>query len=181
MGESLTRRWNAVRELREQWAVPFNLLDRVMGRMAGTCARRAEKENWQGPATADLVADANCQHLAGSSSMGLHRQLAETFQEQLDRFQTEDQSSDAEKRARALSILAKTLESIAAIGTKLDTHANQGAGLENGQSGGSLSGSQASDTQELDRQLTALIANLVRDGENTNSFGNGGAAEGASA
>ncbi|MGI9365323.1 MAG: hypothetical protein ACR2O8_09085 [Rhizobiaceae bacterium] len=179
MGESLARRWKAVRELREQWGVPFDLLDRVMGRVAGTIARRAEKEIWQDSA-ANHASDAYYQQLAGRSSGVLHRQLVDAFQEQLARFQTEDQSGDAEKRARALSILAKTLETLAEIGMKLDTYGNQGAGLENGQPVGSLSGPQASETQELDRQLTALIGNLVRDGENTDPFGDGDTAKGTS-
>ena len=165
-----------MRELRERWGIPLDLLDQIMGRVAGTCARKAEEESWLVFSAAPGV---DSRPLTTTSSGALHGQIVEAFQEQLERFQRDDQSPDAEKRARALSILAKTLESIAAIGMKMETHAGQNSGRENGQSDAFHSGTQPGDAEELDRQLTALIGNLAQDGEDAEPAGSGGnAAEG---
>ena len=95
----------------------------------------------------------------------LFRQLITVFAAQLERFQNEEPVGDVEKRARALSVLAKTLESITAIGIKLnavgaanfDPNANGNPGME--------PQSKANDVAELDRHLAQLVSNLVQTGE----------------
>lgn len=95
----------------------------------------------------------------------LFRQLVSVFAEQLARFRKEDPVGNEETRAKALAVLAKTLESITAVGIKLNAVGaaqidpqHQGAGIVG-------SGSKANDTAELDRHLTQLVGNLVQAGK----------------
>ena len=103
---------------------------------------------------------------AGETRPDLYAQIVDAFQGQLARFRDEEQSPDAEKRAKALAILAKTLETIAVIGTKLPGNPVASLGHQQGAFSDSNCGSEAGDTAELDRQLKELIDQLEESGEN---------------
>ena len=115
------------------------------------------------------MSDPNAASSAASNTVGptdLFRQLAAVFADQLNRFQSEQQTGDAEKRARALSVLAKTLESIIAVGLKLNAVGASNLDPSTPAGAGDLVvGSQANGTAELDRQLLQLVGNLVQAGE----------------
>ncbi|NKB51657.1 MAG: hypothetical protein GKR97_05450 [Rhizobiaceae bacterium] len=104
-----------------------------------------------------------------ATASDLHAKLVVIFGQQLDRFESEGGAGDVEQAAKALAILAKTLESIAAVSVKL------GCGVEekyNHGSGGTneiLSRSNSGGSQELDRQLIQLVKDLAEAGESSAS------------
>ena len=85
----------------------------------------------------------------------LFRQLVSVFAEQLNRFQSDEPAGDEEKRARALAVLAKTLESITAMGIKLNVVGAADFDPNTTDSDGLVARSQASDTAQL-------VSNLVQ-------------------
>lgn len=144
---SAARKWSVARELHEKWNVPHELLDRVLGRAAGACQRKAGEDGWaaSGPA----------------SAAPLHRQLVVLFEGQLSGFDADEQSRDVEKRARALQMLAKTLESIAAVGAKLAELSGEVNNTQNGRANDPNSPAEPGRIQDLDDQLAKLVDNLA--------------------
>jgi hypothetical protein len=153
MSDILARKWLAARVLHEQWRAPFELLDQIMGRATGSVEKNARLESWSDGG------------LDNRSVSELHAQLATVFGDQLERFQKDEQSPDAEKRARALSILAKTLESIAAASIKIRAFPGDTYNYQDGNSEAAVSGSPTAGTAELDRQLTELVTRLAQTGQ----------------
>ena len=153
MSEVLARKWLAARALHEMWRAPFELLDQILGRVAGSVEKQARDEGWSHNDPVNW------------SVAELHSQLTTIFGNQLARFQSDEQSSDAEKRARALSILAKTLESIAAAAIKVEAFPGGAHNHHDGNSEATVSGSPTAGTAELDRQLTELVAHLAQAGQ----------------
>ena len=151
MSETIARKLLAARTLHEVWNAPFDLLDQVLGRVAGSVQRKSLEEGW---ASSGLA-----------SAAPLHRQLIEIFDGELGRFDCDQQCSDVEKRARALSVLAKTLETIAAVGAKLAVNSADRNNKQNGRSDDAQDSSHAGTIEDLDRQLAQLVGNLVSDGE----------------
>jgi hypothetical protein len=153
MSDILARKWIAARTLHEVWSAPFGLLDEVLGRSDGSVKQRALGEGWVNAAPVSRGVPA------------LHGQLTAIYSEQLVRFQGDEQSPDAEKRARALSILAKTLESITAAGTKMTDFSGGTKNQPDGNHGDFGCEPRADGTAELDRQLAQLVANLAQEGK----------------
>ena len=100
-----------------------------------------------------------------ATALDLHTKLVVIFGEQLDRFKSEGGVGDVEQAAKALSILAKTLESIAAVSIKLGGTMGQHHTQRSGGAHDALSQSRAGGIQELDRQIVQLVEGLVQAGE----------------
>ncbi len=100
-----------------------------------------------------------------TTAQDLHTKLVVIFGQQLDRFHSEGGAGDVEQAARALAILAKTLESIAAVSVKLGGPAGKNHNYHSGGSNEVFSRSNSGGSQELDRQLTQLVKDLVDTGE----------------
>ncbi len=93
-----------MRRLHEQWNVPLALLAEVGGLALSTLETIVNKEGWK------------CAH----STASMQTKLIEVFEEHLVRYSTKDEKEGGEeKRARALSILAKAMESMAVVDVKL--------------------------------------------------------------
>ena len=109
MGVVAQRRWAALRALHEDWGVPLPLLEKVTERGEATVTSRAKRDGW----------------VEGNTLSGLHARLVRVIVAQMDRFETSDENIDEEKRARALSVIAKTLETVMATSEKLETNSGE--------------------------------------------------------
>ena len=95
----------------------------------------------------------------------LCRQFAKVVAQQIALFEAGDASAGDEKRAGALLVLAKVLDST--VTTILKSNAAGAVDLDSASNGtgGLATGSKAGDTAELDRQLAQLVSNLVQAGK----------------
>ncbi|MEP1206716.1 MAG: hypothetical protein ABJM29_07585 [Rhizobiaceae bacterium] len=114
-----------------------------------------------------------------ATALELHDKLIAIFGHQLDRFESggggrggddnddgaADGVVDVEQAAKALAILAKTLESIAAVSIKLGNGLGKSNPQQSGNSNDPHSRSSTTEREELDRQLTKLVGDLVQTGE----------------
>lgn len=120
-----------------------------------------------------LSASSDHRLLPCASALELHGKLVVIFGEQLDRFKNSSGSNDIEQAAKALAILAKTLESIASVSIKLGSN----GGVNRPQKPGGVNERQselpAAGSQELDRQIIQLVEGLVEAGENDGISGTG--------
>ena len=146
--QSMERRV-ALRVLHEKFAVPFDYLETLTGYARSTLDALKAEEGWK----------------TGISVDALAVQLAEAFEAQLARLETTDfDPALEEKRVRALSAMAKTLETITQMETKLNFK-----GAQNLESGNQAKYDQASldgdRILQLDVQIEAAIAALARDAD----------------
>ena len=139
----------AARRLYEYWHVPAELLAEVVGVKPDDIEQWAEPENWR-------RRDGSS---AACSAGDLYNRFIAVFAAQLDQYRDPVEGSDMEKQARALSGLAKALEIITAVGIKLGATTGKGSSAFNGTGMGS--GSGGTGTEELDRELTKLLQNLI--------------------
>ncbi|MEE9314641.1 MAG: hypothetical protein V3V02_08320 [Rhizobiaceae bacterium] len=151
MGESASRKRAALRVLHEQWNVPLEALLEI-GRYTETSLRGiAAREGWA----------------LGHSTASMQARLIEAFEKQMLRFSKDDgENTCGEQKARALSIMAKTLESIAVVGGRIATTRNLTLAGEQKQSGNKAADESkppldANRTADLDRQLAELVQNLT--------------------
>ena len=144
MGEKATRKWEAVRILYEDWQVPVELLHQAINVSCRSIDNRALKDGW---------------HRSNSlKHIGIH--LIELVNNQLTNLNDRQSSLDEEKQARAVSVIAKTLDSIATLMAKSEGDAPQTLIKESGKRNEPNSDDGTNRTEELDRQLTALIKGL---------------------
>ena len=139
----------AARRLFEYWHVPAELLAEVVGVKPDVIEQWAESENWR-------RRDGSS---AACSAGDLYNRFIAVFAAQLDQYRDPVEGSDMEKQARALSGLAKALEIITAVGIKLGATTGKGSSAFNGTGMGSAS--DGAGTEELDRELTKLLQNLI--------------------
>ena len=144
--QSAERR-TALRVLYEHFGVPFPYLEALTGYARSTLDGLKRAEGWQ----------------RGISVDALSAQLAAAFERQLQRLQDADfDESLEEKRVRALSAMAKTLETIAQVDVKTTIK-----GASNLESGNKTQHDQASldgdRLLQLDVEIEAAIAALAQD------------------
>ena len=95
-----TRKWEILRVLHENYKVPLPLLTEIGQVEIKTAIRIAGEQNWR----------------LGICAAMLQARLASAFEDQLKRLDAQECDDAAtEKQARALQVMAKTLESIAAL------------------------------------------------------------------
>lgn len=147
MSVSASRKLLAVRQLHEHWNVPLDILGNATGLKVKRLEDRAARECWQ------------TSHSAGS----LLTKLISVFHQQLEQFSLGASNEGCEeKRARALSILAKTLESVATVGVKTSTtQASHEAESKRTELDEQPNSDDANRTAELDRQLAELVQKLT--------------------
>lgn len=152
MSVDASRRWMAARVLHEDWQVPLAQLNAVLGYRPGAAERRCKAENWK----------------SGGSIARLRARLIDVFDHQLAQFEPTGETLDLEKECRALSVLAKTLESLVASDVQNRKGANeqhqddQAAMRRKESADDSAHRLAANTTADLDRQLTTLIGNLAQ-------------------
>lgn len=146
MSGSASRKLLAVRQLHENWNAPLHLLCEAATLKLDCLQARAAKEKW----------------LSSHTAASMLTKLLDVFDQQMNRLaQQIDDEVCAEKRARALSVLAKTLESIAAVGARLSvTQTNEDRNVKRVEADYETAGVDPNRTAELDRQLAALVQNL---------------------
>lgn len=147
MGDAALKRWMAIRQLYENWGVPFDILSLATALKQPSLKRKASSEGW----------------FASSGAAALHASMARSFEDQLDRLNDPNSGLDEEKRTRALSLMAKALEPIVGIASKVgvksktDTSDNQ---KESGTDGPDAQ-RDANRVAELDNQIEALVKGLA--------------------
>ena len=156
MSERAKLRWAALRELHEDWGTPLELLQRATKPQSNDIEKRALVEGWN----------------VHQSTRGLYTQLIETFENQLTKFRGARSEGDDEKGARALSIMAKTLETIVTTEAKLKQVSQKQSDPKNGALDETTSNrgtdddrntiSSADRTSEIDKALTRLVDGLVQ-------------------
>ena len=145
MGAIAHRKWAALRALHEDWGAPLSLLEGLMERGGSSVTSRAFKEGWT----------------EGGSVAGLHSRLMRVLFAQIERLENPPESIDEEKRARALSGTAKTLESVAGIAAKLKT-AGMGNNLQpTGRTNEICEDVDAGRREEIDQNLARLLEGLT--------------------
>ena len=157
----------AAGRLYEFWHVPVDLLATVIGVEAAEIEEWVTEQGWQ---RRDSSA-AEC------SASDLYSRFIGVFADQLNQHfrhgggegggeraagknNTIKNRADMEKQARALAGLAKALDIIVGVGQKLGNPNGKGHLSPHDSPLGTPSGSGG--TEELDRQLTKLLENLVR-------------------
>ena len=104
MGSNAEEKWALMRVLYEHHAVSLDMISKIAGAGPGFVERTAIAQHWRPGA---------------NGSVG-HARLAKALDEQLCRLQSGAADEMAEeKRARTMSIMAKTLESLTAMETRL--------------------------------------------------------------
>lgn len=144
MGVIAQRKWAALRMLHEDWGAPLQLLEEVMERGDGTVTNRAAREGW----------------MEGSTILGLHARLVRVIVSQIDRFAAAPENGDEEKRARALSMMAKTLELVAATTQKINTVSGENNAQQHGRPDESSHELDAARREEIHRELARLVEGL---------------------
>ncbi len=153
MSNTAAKKWAAARTLHEGWQAPLELLNRVLGHQPGAAERRCIAENWK----------------SITSVARLRERLIEVFESQLDQFGSAGGELDLEKSSRAISVLAKTLEIIVASDALTENlggaeqRASSPATHRKAKIDDLAPPSSTASTAELDRQLTALVGNLVQE------------------
>ena len=153
MSNTAAKKWAAARTLHEGWQAPLELLNRVLGHQPGAAERRCIAENWK----------------SITSVARLRERLIEVFESQLDQFGSAGGELDLEKSSRAISVLAKMLEIIVASDALTENlggaeqRASSPATHRKAKIDDLAPPSSTASTAELDRQLTALVGNLVQE------------------
>ncbi|MEE9376091.1 MAG: hypothetical protein V3V04_07120 [Rhizobiaceae bacterium] len=150
MGESALRKRAALRELHEDWNVPLEQLSKVSSISLKTLTSNALREGWR----------------PRRSAISIQGRFIEIFEQELQRFATiRDEDCNEEKRARALSTLAKALEAIAIVEGRVwnnsTAQTTETQKDRNSKPDETLSKIDPNRTADLDRQLAELVQNLT--------------------
>ncbi len=106
MGESAVRKRAVLRRLHEQWNVPLSVLAEMEILKSETLLILANKQGWK----------------RAHSTASIQAKLIEVLEQHLVRYScSDDEEGGEEKRARALSVLAKALESLATVDVRLNS------------------------------------------------------------
>lgn len=133
---SAPEKWAALRRMHEGFGVPLDVLEPLAACSPEHFRSRVALERWQN----------------GSTSSTLLTRLSAAAEEQLGHFADLGENACEEKRARALSVMAKTLDTITTIEERLAVQGpdanTEGRERDDGIDGGRLA--------EYERQIAAL-------------------------
>ena len=150
MGESAVRKRAVLRRLHEQWNVPLSILAELGILKPETLQLLANKQGWK----------------QAHSTASIQSKLIEVLEQHLVRYSCFDEEEGGEeKRARALSVLAKAMESLAAVDVRLSSvqRSNTSGKTKSNRKDTPDEQSFQFDperTAHLDQQLAELVQNL---------------------